>query len=247
MQVLPCRSSSFQHLLRVLEGGGGVVNKSLTTLQGCPEGKPECDWGERGWCNWASLSRTAFEVEYILFPIAKQNSQFLFSCRKEGNRLLVLWSTFFFLSQPHFLIYFQICSYHRTNQKTLTYLITSNALLWQCKSFLIFHGSITTGRKVTVSDFTSWGQFFCWHIPRPNQDCSQLSHSGADSFRFLKLLWDLAHSGTAQPSQISERRYLHVTDWERRAKRSALICPHSKTNTKNLSRTLKCFCLYAYC
>lgn len=29
-------------------GGGGAINKPWTTLQGCPEGKQECDRGEVG-------------------------------------------------------------------------------------------------------------------------------------------------------------------------------------------------------
>lgn len=148
----------------------------------------------------------------------------------------MLWSTYFFLSQPHFLISFQTYSYHRSNHKTYTSLIIPKArLLQQCRSFLAFHSIIITSRKVTVSVLSSWGQFFCWHKPKPNQDCSQLSQSDADSFRFLKLLWDLDHNGIAQPSQISEQKYLRFTDWERRAKRSALICPHGKMNIKNKS------------
>lgn len=149
----------------------------MDTLQGCPEGKLECDWGEVAITNEASLSRSLFEIECILYPIIKENSQFLLSYRREGNCLLVLWSTyFFFLSQPHFLISFQTYSYHRGNHKTLTSLITPKAhLLQQCRCFLAFHSIIITSRKVTVSVLPSWGQFFCWRIPRPNQDCSQLS------------------------------------------------------------------------
>lgn len=148
----------------------------------------------------------------------------------------MLWSTYFFLSQLHFLISFQTYNYHRGNHKTLTFLIIPKApLLQQCRSCLAFRSIIITSRKVIASVLPSWGQFFCWHIPRPNQDCSQLSHSDVDSFRFLKLLWDLDHNSTAQPSQISEQKYLHFTDWERRAKRSTLICPHSKMSIKNKS------------
>lgn len=220
----------------------------MNTLQGCPEGKLECDWGEVAITNGASLSRSLFGIEYIFYPIIKENSQFLLSYSREGNCLLVLQSTYTFLSQSHFLISFQTYSYHRSNHKTLRTLSVPRArLLQQCGSFLAFHSIIITSRKVTVSVLPSWGQFFCWHIPRPNQECSQLSQSNADSFRFLKLLWDLDHNGTAQPSQLSEQKYLCFTDWERRAKRNALICPHSKMNIKNkIFLTSKCFSLYIY-
>lgn len=145
--------------------------QTMDTLQGCPEGKLECDWGEVAITNGASLSRSLFGVEYIFYPIIKENNQFLLSYSREGNCLLVLQSTYSFLSQSHFLISFQTYSYHRSNHKTLRTLSVPRArLLQQCGSFLAFHSIIMTSRKVTVSVLPSWGQFFCWHIPRPNQN-----------------------------------------------------------------------------
>lgn len=123
----------------------------MDTSQGCPEGKLKCDLGELAITNGASLSRSLFGIEYILFPMIKENSLFLLSYRREGNCLLVLWSTYFFLSQPHFWISFQTYSYHRSNHKTLT--------MWMYQKHISFNSADLFLHFTVLSSLVEKSQF----------------------------------------------------------------------------------------